>query len=269
MQASTGILWRASRTPAGIATLAVRPRDGVADVTAWGPGAEWAADQAPRLWGCDDDTDGFDPSLHPVVEGAHRAYPALRLGATDLVLDALVGAIFEQKITGLQAFGGWSRIVRRHGERAPGPTPRPMFAPPERWERIPSWSWHTAGVEPSASATITRAAARRSSLERALSAASSADRDRILQSFRGIGPWTSAEARLRAYGDPDAVSVGDAHLSHEVGMALVGERVDDAAMEELLAPWRGHRQRVIRLIRLHVPERRRGARLHPEDHRAR
>jgi 3-methyladenine DNA glycosylase/8-oxoguanine DNA glycosylase len=44
------------------------------------------------------------------------------------------------------------------------------------------------------------------------------------------------------------VSVGDLHLCKRVGTALVGRRVDDDGMLELLEPWRGHRQRVVRLI---------------------
>jgi hypothetical protein len=41
-------------------------------------------------------------------------------------------------------------------------------------------------------------------------------------------------------------------------------------MLELLEPWRGHRQRVIRLIGLSgVREPRRGPRMSPEDHRRR
>ncbi|HAN25365.1 MAG TPA: 3-methyladenine DNA glycosylase, partial [Microbacterium ginsengisoli] len=84
------------------------------------------------------------------------------------------------------------------------------------------------------------------------------------------GPWTSAETRIRAFGDADAVSVGDYHLAHEVGFALTGHRTDDEGMLHLLEPWRGHRQRVIRLLAAAgVREPRRGARLHPEDHRAR
>jgi 3-methyladenine DNA glycosylase/8-oxoguanine DNA glycosylase len=54
---------------------------------------------------------------------------------------------------------------------------------------------------------------------------------------------------LRALGDPDAVSVGDAHLSHLVGWTLAGEeRATDERMLELLAPWAGHRARVMRLL---------------------
>ena len=119
--------------------------------------------------------------------------------------------------------------------------------------------------------TVVEAARRGESIVRAVTAAGTGDRrERILTSLRGVGPWTSAEARIRAFGDPDAVSVGDFHLAHEVGFALTGHRVDDDGMLELLAPWTGHRQRVIRLIGASgAREPRRGPRLHPEDHRTR
>ncbi len=227
--------------------------------------------QAPDLCGASDDLDGFDPSPHPLVAATHHRHPGLRLSRTDLVFDALAGAIFEQKVTALQAFGAWRRIVTWHGERAPGPTPLPMFAPPsiDGWRRIPSWDWHRAGLEPPQSRTVVRAAERGRSLVAAL-AARPDERDAVLTSLPGVGPWTAAETRIRAFGDPDAVSVGDYHLAHEVGHALAGHRTDDEGMLALLAPWAGHRQRVIRLLALSgVHEQRRGPRLHPEDHRSR
>ncbi len=138
--------------------------------------------------------------------------------------------------------------------------------------RAAAWGPGAAGaLEPPQSRTIVAAARRRASIERAAASADDGDaRDRVLTSLRGVGPWTAAETRIRAWGDPDAVSVGDVHLSHEVGYALVGHRVDDDGMLELLEPWRGHRQRVIRLIGLSgVHEARRAPRLHPEDHRTR
>jgi 3-methyladenine DNA glycosylase/8-oxoguanine DNA glycosylase len=52
-----------------------------------------------------------------------------------------------------------------------------------------------------------------------------------------------------AFGDADAVSVGDYHLPSLVAWALAGETdADDARMLELLEPFRGQRARVIRLI---------------------
>jgi len=64
-----------------------------------------------------------------------------------------------------------------------------------------------------------------------------------------VGAGVVVHPPLVALGDADAVSVGDYHLPNQVAWALVGEpRADDARMLELLAPWRGHRGRVIRLI---------------------
>lgn len=274
MTTSGGVIWRASRTPAGIATLALREGTGGAvRAAAWGPGADWALDQLPDLCGARDDASGFDASRHPLVAEAHRRHPGLRLGRTDLVFDALAGAVMEQKVTGAQAFAAWRRLVTGHGERAPGPTPSPMFAPPsiDGWRRIPSWVWHRAGLEPPQSRTIVEAARRGASLVAAADAAADAPaRDRVLTSVRGVGAWTAAETRIRAYGDPDAVSVGDYHLAHQIGFALTGDRVDDDGMLELLAPWQGQRQRVIRLVYASgAIEPRRGPRLHPEDHRDR
>ncbi|WP_448719793.1 DNA-3-methyladenine glycosylase family protein [Microbacterium natoriense] len=268
------VTWRAVRTPQGAATLALRDvGDGGIRATAWGAGAAHALDTVPDLCGASDDDAGFDASLHPLIADSARRNPALRLARTGQVFDALACAIIEQKVTGLQAFGAWRHLVSRFGERAPGPTPRPMSAVPPSsvWRSIPSWAWHRAGVEPPQSKTIARAADRGDSIERAVrSAADGAARDRVLTSLPGVGPWTSAETRIRALGDPDAVSVGDYHLAHEVGYALTGKRTDDDGMLELLAPWTGHRQRVIRLIFASgVREPRRGPRLAPEDHRSR
>ena len=274
MTVSGAVIWRASRTPEGVATLAIREtHPGVIRGAAWGPGREWALSQLPALCGAGDDPSLFDASPHPLIAEAHRRNPGLRLARTGLVFDALACAVFEQKITGMQAFAAWRRILTWCGERAPGPTPRPMFAPPtiEGWRTVPSWAWHRAGLEPPQSKTVVRAARRGDSIVNAVLAADDGEAvDRVLVSQPGIGPWTSAETRIRALGDPDAVSVGDFHLAHEVGYALTGERVDDDGMLRLLAPWAGQRQRVIRLLYASgVREPRRAPRLHPEDHRDR
>ncbi|WP_309104679.1 DNA-3-methyladenine glycosylase 2 family protein [Microbacterium sp.] len=267
------VVWRAFRTPAGVSTLALRAISGEIRATAWGAGAAYALERVPRLCGADDDASDFDASRHPLIADAAHRNPGLRLTRTDEIFDALACAIIEQKVTSMQAFGAWRALVSRFGERAPGPTPRAMHAAPTAavWHRIPSWAWHRAGVEPPQSKTIVRAAERGASIERAMRAATGGmDRDRVLTSLPGVGVWTAAETRIRSLGDPDAVSVGDYHLAHEVGYALTGKRVDDDGMLALLSPWEGQRQRVIRLIFASgVHEPRRGPRLAPEDHRAR
>ena len=216
------VIWRASRTPEGIATLAIRETSpGVIRGAAWGPGAGWALAQLPALCGALDEPGDFDPTHHPLIAAAHHRNPGVRIGRTDVFFDSLASAIIEQKVTGMQAFAAWRRLVTWHGERAPGPTPRPLYAPPsiDGWRMVPSWSWHRAGLEPPQARTVVEAARRGEAIGRVFMSATDGEaRDRVLISQRGIGPWTSAETRIRALGDADAVSVGDFHLAHEVGL---------------------------------------------------
>jgi 3-methyladenine DNA glycosylase/8-oxoguanine DNA glycosylase len=159
--------------------------------------------------------------------------------------------VLEQKVTGLQAHQSWRQLLRRYGEPAPGPAPAGMRVSPdpEVWRRIPSWEWHRAGVGPERSATIVRAARVAASIERTSGKGRGGpDVERALRSIPGVGVWTAAETMQRAHGDPDAPSVGDYHLPALVGWALVGRPVDDDGMLELLAPWSGSRQRVMRLL---------------------
>ena len=87
----------------------------------------------------------------------------------------------------------------------------------------------------------------------------------------GVGVWTAAEVAVRALGDPDAVSYGDAHLAANVVHALTGAQDgDDDAMAALLEPSAGARYRAVRLVELTMPGRpRRGPRYSPLDHRRR
>ena len=67
---------------------------------------------------------------------------------------------------------------------------------------------------------------------------------RALEQVPGVGPWTSSSATLLAFGDPDAVVLGDFHLPHMVTNALTGRRRgSDAEMLELPAPYTGQRAR--------------------------
>jgi 3-methyladenine DNA glycosylase/8-oxoguanine DNA glycosylase len=79
-----------------------------------------------------------------------------------------------------------------------------------------------------------------------------------------------AETLQRSHGSPDHISVGDYHLAGFVGQVLIGRRVDDLKMLELLQPFSDHRQRVIRLLQLSGQKKQSfGPRYAPLDHRGR
>jgi 3-methyladenine DNA glycosylase/8-oxoguanine DNA glycosylase len=240
--------WMTLRTPDGLATLHLRPGDGIR-VTAWGAGAEQALAAVPALLGDDDDWAELDLGQHELLRETRRRMPGLRLTRTGRPFAALVPSILEQKVTSLEALRSWRRLVTKFGEEPPGPAPLGMRVIPSAgaWKRIPSWEWHLAGVGPARSATVVRAASVASSLEKcsAVSAEAAATR---LRSVAGIGAWTAAETVQRSHGSADHVSVGDYHLAAFVGWALVGAPVDDDGMLQLLEPWIGHRQRVVRLL---------------------
>ena len=263
-----GTIWRGIRAPDGICTLRVRAYAGEVHADAWGPGTDWALDQLPAMLGAEDDPTGFDPQ-HPVLADLRRRFQHWRIGRTGLVMEGLVPAIIEQKVTGQEAFAGFRRLVRRFGERAPGPgTERGLWVQPaaETLRMIPSWEWLRLPVDPARSRAVVRAAQVASSLERTVGLPGE-EVDRRLRSIPGVGVWTSAEVRFRVHGDPDAVSFGDFHIAKNVGWALTGEEVDDAGLAELLEPYRPHRYRVQRLVELsglHRP--RRGPRLAPRTH---
>lgn len=266
-----GALWKGVRTPEGPATLRVREHraERVVDARAWGSGAEWVLDRLPRWLGADDDPTGFRPQ-HPQLESAWRRYGHVRLGATDLVMEALVPTIIEQKVTGQEAFGAFRRLVRRFGQRAPGPTDAVdlwVQPTPEQLRRIPSWEWLRLPVDGARSRPVQHACRVASSLERA-GREEPAEFDRRVRTIPGVGVWTSAEVRARALGDPDAVSFGDYHVPGQIGTALLGRPVDDVELAELLEPWAGHRQRVQRLVSLAGLGRteRHGPRMAPRAH---
>jgi 3-methyladenine DNA glycosylase/8-oxoguanine DNA glycosylase len=263
--------WRTVRTPLGAATMHLVGRGAGIEVSAWGAGAEWAIDGVPELLGAGDDWSELDVSGSPFLADSLRRNPGLRLLRTRQVFEMMLAAIFEQKVTGVQARHSWRVLITKYGSPAPGPAPAGMrvFPTAETWRRIPSWEWHRAGVGPERSAAAVRAAVVAASLERTLELGrGGVGVERALRSIPGVGVWTAAETMQRAHGDPDSPSVGDYHLPAVVGWALIGRPVDDDGMLELLAPWAGHRQRIMRLIESSgFAKPRFGPRMTVQDHR--
>jgi 3-methyladenine DNA glycosylase/8-oxoguanine DNA glycosylase len=269
MRFTGGGVWRTTTTPDGAATVRITVEGGQVHADAWGPGAVWAGEAVPRWLGADDRVEGFEPGTHPLVARLHRTATWLRLGSTGRTWDALVPAVLEQKVTTVEANRVWRELLRSAGEPAPGPAPEGMrvVPSPRRVLDVTDWQWHRCGLD----------GARRRALRAVSSVAArlepddgceSATLQRRLMSIPGIGAWTAAEVVQRTLGDPDTVSVGDYHLKNIVGWSLAGRKTDDAGMLELLEPWRGHRQRVVRLLLVggsRPP--RRGPRNGPTDYR--
>jgi 3-methyladenine DNA glycosylase/8-oxoguanine DNA glycosylase len=243
-----GRIVRATRTLDGPATFALWPVAGGVAAEAWGPGADRVLDAVPALIGLEDDRSGFEARHHPLVAELDRRQRGIRLGRTGAVLEALVPAILEQKVTGTEAWRGLRGLVRGWGEPAPGPFGLRLLPEPRVLAAIPYHAFHPIGIERRRADLVRRVADRAVRFEEVLGLTRDAAYAR-LTALPGIGPWTAAEVMLRAAGDPDAVSVGDFHLPNLVAFNLAGEiRGTDARMLELLEPWHGHRARVVRLL---------------------
>jgi 3-methyladenine DNA glycosylase/8-oxoguanine DNA glycosylase len=264
----SGSCWRASRTPDGPVTMLVEnaeasgsevgARVAAVRVRAWGPGSAWALDRAPALLGLDDDPGALVPA-HPAVAAAVRKVGAVRIGRTSRVIEALAPAILEQKVTGEEARRAYRGLIARWGEVAPGPPGLRLLPAPEVIARLPYHALHPIGIERRRAellAAVCRDAGRLESLGAAAGDPGASQDARAaayaaVRAYPGIGPWTAAEVGIRAFGDPDAVSVGDFHIPNMVAWALAREpRGSDERMLELLEPYRGQRGRVIRLLEL-------------------
>jgi 3-methyladenine DNA glycosylase/8-oxoguanine DNA glycosylase len=238
-------VWRATRTSAGPLTLQLHLRGESLTIAAWGPGAALASSIGPRLAGQEDDPAALVPR-HRLIRDLARRHVGLRLAATGNAWEALAPAIIEQKVTGTEAFRAWRLLLIAHGERAPGPPGLVLPPTASAIAGLPYHAFHQFGIERRRADTLRRAAALGDRLEALTDPAAA---QRTLSPIFGIGPWTIAEVNRVAFGDADAVSVGDFHVPNLVSWALAGEpRGDDARMLELLEPYRGQRGRVQRLL---------------------
>jgi 3-methyladenine DNA glycosylase/8-oxoguanine DNA glycosylase len=250
-------VWLARRTEAGPASLRLwmaADNDAIL-AQAWGPGAGLALEAVPGLAGLLDDPSGLAPR-HPLILELQRRFPGLRLPSTGQLLPELIAAIAGQKVTAIEAHAAYAALVRRLGEPAPGPAP--LLLPPTgaSMAALPYFEFHPMGLERRRADVISNVGRLEPRIE-ALMAGTALEARSYLQRIPGIGPWSAAEATRAAFGDADAVSLGDAHIPDLVAWALAGEpRAGDARMLELLAPYEGQRGRVIRLLevsRIKIP----------------
>ena len=241
---------KALRNSRGPATVAVR-QTGSDRVTywAWGEGAGEALERADRWLGLDDPLESFDPTPHPVVADLARRQGPVRLGRFGSVAERLVPTVLGQLVIAKEAKRSYRRLVARYGEPAPGPFALALAPAPDVLAALGSHDYHVVGVERKRAAIVQRVAREADRLA-GLDDAPLDLAYRRLRSIPGIGPWTLASVGRVAFGDADAVVIGDYNLPHLVSWALAGQRrSNDEEMLELLAPFAGHRGRVQAMLK--------------------
>ncbi|MDH4113726.1 MAG: DNA-3-methyladenine glycosylase 2 family protein [Actinomycetota bacterium] len=240
-------VWRATRTTNGPATLHLALRAGSLAAEAWGPGADEILDRVPAWAGLLDDDRAFRPH-HRLIADLHRRLRGVKLTRTGRPTEALIPAVLEQKVTGLEARRAYRRLTLALGEPAPGPAELVLPPDPAAVAAMPSYRMHRFGVERRRAERLITLCRRATAIDE-VAAGSPGEALAELQTFPGIGPWTAAEVARLALGNADAISIGDYHLPNVVAWALAREpRGDDARMLELLAPYAGQRGRVQRLL---------------------
>ena len=242
--------WRATRTQSGAATVRITPTHRGAHVAAWGPGASEAVTLVPDLLGFSDDPAALI-ALDPVVVRLLRRRSAYRMTRTNSIWEHIITTVLGQKVPVASAARSWQGILSRWGEAPPGPAPPLLILGPhpDSIAELAYHEFHNFHVERKRAQVLISVARRWRTLERVLDVAPEEARRR-LESIRGIGPWTSSIVTQLAFGDPDAVIVGDYRLPGLIAWNFAGERTaDDARMLELLEPYRGQRARVQALIK--------------------
>ena len=144
--------------PDGPASLALSTTGDHLTAEAWGPGADRALDGVPELVGL---TAGpmHVASHHRLVDQLARRFAGVRLTRSRAVMESLVPAILEQKVTGDAARRAWRGLVARYGEPAPGPPEFRLRVPPPAaaLAALPYYAFHPFGVEQRRADTIRRA----------------------------------------------------------------------------------------------------------------
>jgi 3-methyladenine DNA glycosylase/8-oxoguanine DNA glycosylase len=239
----------ALHTGDGPATVAVTLREPRLTARAVGPGAAAALQQSARTLGMNDHPADFAPPPGPVRE-LHRRYRGLRLGSTGRIFDTLLPTILDQRVTIGESNRSYRQILYAFGEVAPGDEGLYLAPRPEVIAALSYVDLHRFGVERSRAEIAIEAARRAIRLEEIVGMPRAAA-VRRLQAINGIGPWTTGLVMGSAWGDRDAVPVGDFHLPHTVSWLL--ERVPrstDERMLQLLEPYRPHRRRAVILLKL-------------------
>lgn len=252
-------------TPAGPGTMRLEWDDGGSTVAeAWGSGADWLLARAPHWVGLHDDLTGFEPGRHQVIAEWWRRNPGIRLPAAGVIWQELLLVLLGQRVTTEEAVKSWARIVHGWGTAAPGPDGLRLPPTPEVVASKSYVDFHRVNVERRRADAILVAAKRANRLEEA-AAMTPPDAYTRLTALPGLGAWTATSVIVASLGDPDTIVLRDFGLPTMVNYAFTGDArrlaPDDGGDEIMcahLAPWTGHRQRIVRLlftVGVHPPRR--------------
>jgi AraC family transcriptional regulator of adaptative response / DNA-3-methyladenine glycosylase II len=178
-----------------------------------------------------------DPLLQPLV----AARPGLRAPGHPDGTELLVRAVLGQQVSVAGARTLAARLVAAHGE--------PLAAPVAGVTHLFPTAGALAELPPSTFAmprarAAALAGACRLIADGALVLDAGADRDQVstmLQSVRGIGPWTAGYVAMRALGDPDVFLPTDVGVRNAlVGLGVDGDPRSAAALAERWRPWRSY-----------------------------
>jgi 3-methyladenine DNA glycosylase/8-oxoguanine DNA glycosylase len=247
-------LWRATITPHGAGTVCVTHVFSQSPhITHFGPGGPWLAQRALDLLGQSDHLPTITPH-HQSVARAQRSFSSLLFPRTHSPYHELLPAVLGQRVTAIEAFSQWRELCHTYGSRAPGPRDDLYLPPdPDVLSRQPYYVLHRFGIEKRRADALRGVAHNAARLIRDIDVSHS-DPSALtssLTNLSGIGVWTAATAGGVAYGDPDALVIGDYHVKNTVAFALNGiARGTDDEMVALLSPYNGQRARVVKWLEL-------------------
>lgn len=241
-------------TPDGDAAVRLRWSGVEVEAEAWGPGANWALELVPSWLGTEDNLAGFEPEADARIARLWRDHGDFRLCRSPVVWQELLLVILGQRVASNEATKSWRAMCERWGRPAPGPDGLAMPPTPVALRSLDYSELHTVGVERRRAEAVLLAARRANRLEEAATMPVGAAIER-LSALPGLGAWTATATVGVTHGDPDVVLLGDYGMPTLANYFFTGdpkrlppEPDGDRIMIEHLAPWRGHRQRVMRLL---------------------
>lgn len=246
-------LWRATHTPYGPGTLRIlHPFTALPTFEGFGQGGEWLVAHGNDFVGANDVLPAIQ-AAHDSVHNAQRKYGTLRFGRSCTPYHELLPAVLGQRVTAVEALRQWRHIVYEWGDLAPGPLKDLRLPPdPHRLAEVPYFAFHQFGIEKKRADTLVAVARHGAWLMGAhFNALTPSEATLELQRIPGVGIWTASVAGALAFGDADALQVGDFHVKNTASWALRGvARGTDEEMIRDMHPYAGNRHRVMRWLEL-------------------